>query len=231
MSHYSEQRENDILSNQPSVEILQGDCMDYMRNLPDNAFDLAIVDPPYGIDAAKRPIKSGKWKRDIHKPKEWDSKPPDSSYFKELIRVSKNQIIWGGNYFLNNLGPTPCFIVWDKKLENGWLADCELAWTSFKTQTKKFTRHHIEDHNQKIERIHPTQKPVKLYEWLLTKYAKKGQRILDTHLGSGSSAIAAHYFGVDFVGIELDEDYYKAAKDRFSKATAQNAFDFGDDAA
>ncbi|MCP4442163.1 MAG: site-specific DNA-methyltransferase, partial [Aureispira sp.] len=175
------------------IELLNMDCMDYLKECDDNAFQLAIVDPPYGIDAAKKPIKAGKWSRDIHKSKEWDNCKPTHKYFKQLTRVSVNQIIWGGNYFLDNLKPTPCFIVWDKKLENGWLADCELAWTSFKTQTKKFTRHHIEDYNEgQRGRIHPTQKPVKLYEWLLTNYAKEGDRILDTHGGSMSSAIACH---------------------------------------
>lgn len=207
-----------------TIELLNIDCMKYMAAQPENAFDLAIVDPPYGIGAAKNPVKAGKWKRDIHKSKDWDSEPPESAYFKELKRVSRNQIIWGGNYFLDNLGATPCFVVWDKKLENGWLADCELAWTSFKTQTKKFTRHHIEDHNEgRTIRIHPTQKPVKLYEWLLANYAKEGYKILDTHLGSGSSAIAAHYGKFDFVGCELDEDYYKAAKERFDRETRQCA--------
>jgi len=208
----------------PNIELLNCDCMEYMAGLEDNAFDLAIVDPPYGIGAAKRPIKAGKYKRDIHKSKNWDCSSPKNEYFKELKRVSKNQIIWGGNYFLDNLGATSCFVVWDKKLENGWLADCELAWTSFDTQTKKFTRHHIEDYNEgKTIRIHPTQKPVKLYEFLLANYAKEGDRILDTHLGSGSSAIAAHYGGFDFVGCELDKDYYEAACERFKQATAQQA--------
>lgn len=198
------------------------DCMEYMKALPDKAFDLAIVDPPYGIGAAKKPIKAGRWARNIHESKSWDSARPDAEYFLHLFRVSRNQIIWGGNYFLDNLGPTPCFVVWDKKLENGWLADCELAWCSFKTQTKKFTRHHIEDHNEgKSVRIHPTQKPVKLYQWLLKNYAKPGDRILDTHLGSGSSAIAAHYGGFEFVGMELDADYYAAAVKRLEKETAQ----------
>ena len=208
----------------PSINLLHIDCMEYMATLPDKAFELAIVDPPYGIGAAKKPIKAGKWSRDIHQSKEWDKETPSSDYFIELIRVSKNQIIWGGNYFLDYLSATPCFVVWDKKLENGWLADCELAWTSFTTQTKKFTRHHIEDHNEgKTVRIHPTQKPVKLYEWLLQNYAKPGDRILDTHLGSGSSAIAAHYAGFDFTGCELDEDYYKAACKRFDHETKQQA--------
>lgn len=205
------------------IELLNIDCMKYMKTLDDNAFELAIVDPPYGINAAKKPIQAGKWKREIHKSKDWDDKPPSKEYFIELQRVSNNQVIWGGNYFLNHLGATSCFIVWDKKLENGWLADCELAWTSFTTQTKKFTRHHIDDHNAGIQKIHPTQKPIKLYDFILKNYAKEGDKILDTHLGSGSSAIAAHYGGFDFVGCELDKDYFNAAQQRFNDQTRQKA--------
>ena len=205
------------------IELLNVDCMEYMLTLPNKAFDLAIVDPPYGIDAAKKPISMGKWKREIHKSKDWDSCTPKEDYFKELSRVSKNQIIWGGNYFLDYLGSTRCFIVWDKNNGTNMMADCELAWTSFNSSVRKFTRSHIDDHNQGISRIHPTQKPVKLYEWLLANYAKAGDRILDTHLGSGSSAIAAHYGGFDFVGCELDKDYYDAACKRFNNETAQVA--------
>jgi len=206
-----------------TIELLNIDCMEYMRGLPDKAFDLAIVDPPYGIDAAKKPITMGAWKRDIHKSKAWDSGIPEAIYFDELKRVSKNQIIWGGNYFLGFLSATRCMLVWDKNNGTNMMADCELAWTSFGGSVRKFTRSHIDDHNQGIERIHPTQKPVKLYEWLLANYAKQGDRILDTHLGSGSSAIAAHYGGFDFVGCELDTDYFNAASKRFEQATAQLA--------
>lgn len=204
-----------------NIEILHIDCMDYMATLPDKAFDLAIVDPPYGIGAAKKPISMGKWKMEVHKTSNWDESIPPENYFLELKRVSNNQIIWGGNYFLDYLNNTRCMLVWDKKNGGNNMADCELAWTSFDSSVRKFTRSHIEDHNENIERIHPTQKPIKLYEWLLQNYAKPGQRILDTHLGSGSGAIAAHYFGVDFVGCELDEDYCNAAKKRFELATAQ----------
>ena len=197
-----------------SINLYLGDCLKAMRAMPDNAYDLAIVDPPYGIGAAKKPIEAGKWKRKIHKSKDWDCSIPPKEYFQELKRVSKNQIIWGGNYFLDYLTNTPCFIVWDKKLTKGWLADCELAWTSFYTQTKMFTRHHIEDYNAGIKRIHPTQKPVKLYEWLLDNYAKEGDRILDTHLGSGSIAIACHNRGFSLDAYEIDEEYYNAATER-----------------
>ena len=169
--------------------IMNCDCMEYMAGLPDKAFDLAIVDPPYGIDAAKKPISMGKWKRDIHKSSDWDNSIPDATYFAELLRVSRNQIIWGGNYFLDYLNNTRCMIVWDK--------------------------------NNGTNPIHPTQKPVKLYEWLLTNYAKPGQRILDTHLGSMSSVIAANNLGFELTGCELDADYFKAGCARVLQATAQ----------
>jgi len=196
------------------IELLNTDCMDYMATLPDKAFDLAIVDPPYGICinamsmGSRKTIKPDK--------RNWDNAVPSEAYFNDLKRVSKNQIIWGGNYF--NLPPTRCFLIWDKgeTMYNMSFADCEQAWTSFDKSARMYKKNPTD-----LSRIHPTQKPVKLYEWLLHNYAKPGQRILDTHLGSGSSAIAAHYFGVDFVGCELDEDYYNAAKKRFELSTAQ----------
>ena len=189
--------------------------MDYMATLPDKAFDLAIVDPPYGINAGE--MKMNNNNHDKHK---WDSVKPSSDYWKELFRVSNNHIIWGGNYF--PLPPTRCFLVWDKKQPEGVsFAMAEMAWTSFNSVAKVF--YQFPSHVTQGAKIHPTQKPIKLYEWLLTNYAKPGQRILDTHLGSGSSAIAAHYFGVNFVGCELDKDYYDAAVKRFGQATAQLA--------
>ena len=197
------------------------DCMEYMATLPDNYFELAIVDPPYGIDAASKPVEMGNWKRNIHKSKNWDKSIPDARYFNELRRVAKNQIIWGGNYFIDSLTATRCFIVWDKNNGTNMMADCELAWTSFSSSVRKFTRSHIDDHNEKIPRIHPTQKPIKLYEWLLTNFAKKGDKILDTHLGSGSNAIACNNLGFELVGCELDEDYFDASVKRITAASAQ----------
>ena len=207
------------------IELLNCDCMEYMATVPDKYFDLAIVDPPYGINASKGTWgSSNKGKVTDYGKKDWDKEIPSDEYFLGLQRVSKNQIIWGGNYF--GLKPSSCWLVWDK-LNSADFADCELAWTSFESAVRKFTyrwngmlQQNMKD--KKI-RIHPTQKPVALYNWLLTNYAKKGQRILDTHLGSGSSAIAAHYFGVDFVGCELDKDYFEAAKARFDMATKQLA--------
>ena len=197
------------------IEIFNEDCMDLMKRYPDDYFDLAIVDPPYGININK----SGRLGHYGGKGKRWDEKAPEKDYFVELERVSKNQIIWGANYF--NMNPTRCFLIWDKQQPEGVsFASCEYAWTSFDKSAKTYYQR---PQNADVERIHPTQKPVKLYEWLLTNYAEPGQKILDTHLGSGSSAIAAHYYGVDFIGCELDEDYYKAAKARIDKETKQVA--------
>ena len=196
------------------VEILNIDCMEYMSTLPDKAFDLAIVDPPYGIGRDKLQNKNaGKWRFKQYHDTEWDNSAPDIEYFKELIRVSKNQIIWGANHFIEKIPiNSSCWIVWDKVNGDGDFADCELAWTSFKTAVRKFTYYFGHENS---ERIHPTQKPKALYKWILKRYAKPGDRILDTHLGSGSSAIAAFDGGFDFVGCEIDADYYTAAKRRF----------------
>lgn len=197
-----------------TIEIINGDCMEYMKSCEDNAFDLAIVDPPYGIDVTKMNM-GGRSTVKPDKNKSWDAAVPDKKYFDELFRVSKNQIIWGGNYF--DLQPSQYFAIWDKgeTMYGRDFAECEFAWIK-----KGGTRIFKLSPNQ-LTRIHPTQKPIKLYEWLLSNYAKTGDRILDTHLGSGSSAIAAHYGGFDFVGVELDEDYYNAAKSRFDRETAQ----------
>ncbi|KKM84535.1 hypothetical protein LCGC14_1298160 [marine sediment metagenome] len=214
------------------IELLNIDCMEYMKTLEDNAFDLAIVDPPYGIGESGKTNKSrGKLAiaKDYKSFSGDDKEPPPPEYFTELARVSKNQIIWGANHFADRLvsAGSPCWIVWDKLNGASDFADCELAYTSFKTAVRQFKFQWAGmlqgDMKTKELRIHPTQKPVKLYQWLLSSYAKPGQRILDTHLGSGSSAIAAHYFGVDFVGCELDEDYYKAASERFDRETRQVA--------
>jgi site-specific DNA-methyltransferase (adenine-specific) len=212
-----------------TIELLNMDCMDYMAGLPDKAFDLAIVDPPYGIDVAKSGNVGGNKlaKAKDYGAKEWDKYAPDSDYFSELKRVSQHQVIWGANHFMDKVSRgSPCWIVWDKD-NSGNFADCELAFTSFETAVRIF-RYRWNgmlqgDMKNKEARIHPTQKPVKLYEWLLTNYAKSGQRILDTHLGSGSSAIAAHNLGFDFVGTELDQDYYEAALARFNKHIAQGS--------
>ena len=207
----------------PNIEIYNEDCMAVMARYPDNYFDLACVDPPYGINVnVSMGRRSGDAKSDYHKFAGSDSSIPSEDYFSELQRVSENQIIWGGNYMTDFLKPSPCWLLWDKGFsEKVTFAQFELAWTSFKSSAKKFDFNAAANNN----RIHPTQKPVKLYEWLLSNYAKEGDRILDTHLGSGSSAIAAHYGGFDFVGTELDEDYFKASQERFKRETAQLAMD------
>ena len=205
------------------IELLNCDCMEYMATVPDKYFDLAIVDPPYGIGDKFKGGKTGKMNFNEIVNKGWDKVPSDE-YFNELQRVSKNQIIWGANHFIDSMPfgcNSPCWIIWDKMQEFSG-AVFEMAWTSFKSPAKAFRMARCEAYVG-IEKIHPTQKPVALYKWLLTNYAKKGQKILDTHLGSGSSAIAAHYFGVDFVGCELDKDYFEAAKARFDMATKQLA--------
>jgi len=197
----------------PSIELLNEDCMKVMARYPDNYFNLACVDPPYGIGVNS--MNMGGRKSVKPDSKKWDEQIPDDMYFEELFRVSRMQIIWGGNYF--KLPQSQYFAIWDKgeTMYGRDFAECEYAWVS-----KGGTRIFKLSPNQ-LDRFHPTQKPVKLYEWLLLNYAKQGDRILDTHLGSGSSAIAAHYGGFDFVGCELDIDYYNAAKERFSHATKQ----------
>ena len=215
------------------IELLNCDCMDYMATLPDKAFDLAIVDPPYGIGAPNflggesRKSGNGAALRTTFEIKDWDREIPNEKYFSELFRISESQIIWGANYMSNYLPPSMGWIVWDKDNGTTKFSDCELAFTSFDVALRKFkyTWNGMlqGDMKNKEVRIHPTQKPVKLYDWLLHNYAKPGERILDTHLGSGSSAIAAHYYGVDFVGCELDVDYFNAAKNRFELATAQTS--------
>jgi site-specific DNA-methyltransferase (adenine-specific) len=206
------------------------DCMSYMATLSDKAFDLAIVDVPYGI-GENGDTNSSRGKLATSKNYKafagGDTDAPPIEYFNELQRVSKNQIVWGANHFIERIAkPSPCWIVWDKINGATDFADCELAYTSFKSAVRQF-RFQWQgmlqgDMKNKEQRIHPTQKPVKLYEWLLTNYAKPGQRILDTHLGSMSSVIAANNLGFELVGCELDEDYFKAGCDRAMQATAQS---------
>jgi len=221
--------------------------MEYMKTCKDNEFDLAIVDPPYGLGEAgkrsgTRTSKGGArkfWgtkntrgteiKSTVFADKDWDNEPPSIEYFEELQRVSKNQIIWGANHFADRINITsPSWLVWDKDNGDSNFADCELAYTSFSTAVRmhkyRWSGMLQGDMKNKEQRIHPTQKPVKLYEWILSKYAKPGQRVLDTHLGSGSIAIAAHYFGCEFVGTEIDTEYFNDAEERFYLQTAQHDF-------
>jgi len=206
------------------IELYNMDCMEAMKDMPDNAFDLAIVDPPYGL--GDRLVKGGAkggmgTLRNLADDKvtTWDDKIPQPEYFTELKRVSKNQIIWGGNYFLDHLGATDGFIVWDKMNGTNPMADAELAWQNIKGTTRMFRWHHFS--GERTIKQHPTQKPVKLYEWLLTNYAKEGDKILDTHLGSGSIAIACHNLKFDLTGYELDTEYYEAATKRLKQHQAQ----------
>ena len=210
------------------IEYFNEDCMIGMARYPDKYFDLAIVDPPYGIGESG---KTNKTRCKLAVPKDYksfhgdDLKPPDGEYFKELMRVSKNQIIWGSNHFISRIPyDSPCWIVWDKD-NSGDFADCELAWTSFKSAVRKYEFRWNGmlqgDMKNKEIRIHPTQKPVALYKWLLTNYAKEGDLILDTHVGSASSLIACHQLGFDAVGFELDPDYYKASKERLQNIQKQ----------
>jgi len=192
------------------------DCMQGMAQFPDKFFELAIVDPPYGIgeDGGQFRGRKGQGHRILPK-KDWDSSKPDAEYWAELMRVSQNQIVWGGNYFTDNLPESRCWLYWDK-LMGGDFSDGELAWTSFDAVLRKFT--HCNKYHGKI---HPTEKPVELYRWLLQHYAKPGDKILDTHVGSASSLIACHQMGFEYWGFELDADYYKAASERLAKAKAQ----------
>ena len=208
------------------IKLINADCMDIMKTYPDNYFDLAIVDPPYGINQDLIQLqlanKKGFTKRagtynEYHNTN-WDNEIPKESYFTELKRVSKNQIIWGGNYYFNL--KLSGVIIWYKG-NSGKFKEGEMAKTNFNT----FKIYHYSRANAYINhcdnKIHPTQKPIQLYKWLLRNYAEKGQKILDTHLGSGSSAIASHYFGCEFVGIEIDKEYFDAAEKRIKDQTRQ----------
>jgi site-specific DNA-methyltransferase (adenine-specific) len=199
------------------------DCMDLMRQFPDGYFDLAIVDPPYGISIGDNKSGMGRRKGDAkatYKMGDWDAMPPPPEYFTELRRVSRNQIIWGANHYISRMPwNSPCWIIWDKKFSNEVsFAAVEMAWASFDSTAKRF-----ECHPSQADRIHPTQKPVALYSWLLQTYAKPGQRVLDTHLGSGSHAIACHYFGAHLTAAEIDPDYFGVSMARINRETAQQS--------
>jgi len=212
---------------QPISEVYNMDCVLGMREYPDKFFDLAICDPPYGIgfDGQKLSIcKNPKHNRKEHIRKNWDTDIPSIEYFTELFRVSKNQIIWGGNYFVEHLNKgSKGWVIWSKGQEGLTMSDAEIAYSSFDRPTRLFKINRFELH--KDGTIHPTQKPIKLYEWLLKNYAQKGDKILDTHLGSGSSRIAAQKLGFDFYGFEIDKDYFEASEKRFKEAISMPLFD------
>lgn len=206
------------------------DCMEYMKTLPDKAFDLAVVDPPYGIgeDGSKSKTRgTRRWPGKDYRPfAGGDKEPPSAEYFQELFRVSRNQVIFGANHFISRFArDASCWIVWDKQNGASDFADCELAWASFPCAVRKFefkwNGFQQGDMRHKELRIHPTQKPVALYKWIYHRFAKEGDRILDTHLGSGSSRIAAYDLGLDFVGCELDPVYFKLQEERFEKHASQ----------
>ena len=212
------------------------DCIEGMKRYPDKYFDLAVVDPPYGIGAdkaqnnaalsrikAEGKSKAGRGWKLYHKT-DWDNEIPTAEYWEELFRVSKNQIVWGGNYFTEYLPPKMGWILWDKGQRDFSLADGELAWTSFDKALRIFQMSRgkaLAKNNETGGRFHPTQKPVALYDWIFKKYAKEGDKILDTHLGSGSSRIAAYKHGLDFTAFELDKEYFDAQEKRFKQFISQ----------
>ena len=197
------------------------DCIEGMKQFPDKIFDLAVVDPPYGIGAGSKKFINGTSKtvKDYYKENDWDTERPTQEFFTELKRVSKNQIVWGGNYFADLLGAFRCFIFWDKTIHGNSYADGELAWTSF-DRVARYYRKNIAQVNSE-GRMHPTQKPITLYDYVFTNFASEGNLILDTHLGSQSSRISAQKAGLDFVGFEIDREYYDNGNKRFKNFVSQ----------
>ena len=212
--------QNWIEAGNPWNVILHGDCMDLMKQIPDKFIDLAITDPPYGINAFKNlKVNNNRIQKVFQKSENFNNSIPDENYFDELFRISKNQIIWGANNFM--LPPSEYFCIWNKKQTVDNFASAEYACVSMglKKPAKVF-EYSIHKHNQ-INKIHPTEKPVALYRWLLQNYAKPGDKIIDTHSGSGSCAIACHLEKFDFLAIEKDEDYYKASVKRLEEIRSQ----------
>ena len=216
------------------MELYHCDCMELLKQTPDNYYSLALVDPPYGIGVNKMTLGNGK-KKIYRGENDWDLNIPNAEYFSELFRISKNQIVWGGNYMTEYLKPSPCWIFWDKNNGDSLFADGEMAWTSFDTPIRLAKIHWCGSaaiHETGQNKIHPTQKPIKLYDWCIKKYAKKNMKILDTHLGSGSIALAIdkankiNNMNLQFTGIELDEDYYNAMIKRFENYISQKTINF-----
>jgi len=209
-----------------TINLHHADCMQALRQMSDNQYDFAIVDPPYGINIVSRMAQSQSsssmytsssavYQHDT----EWDSAIPSAEYFEQIQRVSRHQVIWGGNYFLDHLGAARCMLIWDKKNGTNPLADAELAWTNLDRPVRRFTMHHFESGYDK--KIHPTQKPVRLYEWILETFAKPTDTILDTHLGSGSIALACHNTGHSLDAYEIDAEYHAAAQARLHEHQRQ----------
>ena len=202
----------------PSL-VYNEDCVEGMKRFSDNHFDLAIVDPPYGIGVSKSK-EIGYKGFNKFTPKDWDNETPKDEYWEQLFRVSKNQIVFGGNYFA--LPPTRCFLIWDKGegFYNRTYAECEMAWTSFDANAKIYKRDPLAKGDYK-GKIHPTQKPVSLYDWILMNFAKDGYKILDTMVGSGSSRIACNKAGLEYTGFEIDTEYYEKQEKRFIDFVSQ----------
>ena len=208
------------------IAVYNCDCMDLLKQTPDNYYELSIVDPPYGINVTKMTLGNGK-KKINRGNSDWDSKTPDLKYFKELRRVSKNQVIWGANYMTENLPPSMGWIYWDKGTGLNDFSDGELAYTSFNRALRSYKVGWVgANAKDKDGRFHPTQKPVKLYEWILMNYAKEGDKILDTHRGSASLDIACHNLGFDLVTCELDTDYFNDGNKRLKQHQDQQVIKF-----
>ena len=203
---------------------INGDCMEYMKTMPDKYVDLCICDPPYGIGINHNIGRRKGDKPSDYKKVTWDNEPPSKEYFDELLRVSQNQIIWGANHFISLLPyDSPCWICWDKGFSpDVSFASFEMAYTSFKSVSKRIALTSIQN-----DRIHPTQKPIKLYKWLLQHYAKEGDKILDTHVGSASSLIACYQMNFDYIGFEIDKEYYEKAQKRIADEMAQVSLFYG----
>jgi site-specific DNA-methyltransferase (adenine-specific) len=209
-------------------EVYLMDCIEGMKHYPDKYFDLAVVDPPYGIgeDGEKNHSRSKQAKAKEYTPKDWDKEPPPIEYFYELFRVSKNQVVWGANHFISRMPyDSSCWIIWDKENGENDFADCEMAWTSFGTAVRrfKFRWAGMLQGNMKNKeiRMHPTQKPVALYDFIYSRYATEGMKVLDTHLGSGSSRISANKSKLHFVGFEIDEEYFNKSCKRYDDFVSQ----------
>lgn len=220
---------NTLLGAVPSV-VYNEDCVEGLKRFSDNHFDLAIVDPPYGLKIANSEYLgndkndkrwNGRANGYRHIKKDWDNEVPNSEYWNELFRVSKNQIVWGWNYYVSYFNDCPSYIVWNKEASGNY-SDCEMAWCSIKGTNKIFKWLWNGFRKQQPEaRIHPTQKPVALYDWILEQYGRDANLILDTHVGSGSSRIACNKAGKQFVGFEIDKDYYEAQEKRFKDFVSQ----------
>lgn len=207
--------------------VFNHDCIAIMKQYPDKIFDLAVVDPPYGIGANKMQLGNGK-KKIYRGENDWDNAIPTAEYWEQLFRVSKNQIVWGGNYMTEYLKPTGAWLFWDKGTGDNDFADGELAWTSYNGALRKITKSWVgANAKDGHERIHPTQKPIYLYDWIFNRFCERGDLVLDTHLGSGSSRISAHKAKLHFVGCEIDKRYYETQEARYKNFISQTVMDFG----